>query len=109
MRFGLGDLDELPSLKEFEALAREALGADDGIAAEAESEAGEPASPDSPNAGAPPAAEVSGESPASAPAEDGPREVQSRADANTSADAGGETLGESDGRAAKQAAPGNSD
>src|SRR5438309_10672439 len=35
MRFGLGDLDELPSLKEFEALAREALGADDGIAAEA--------------------------------------------------------------------------
>jgi len=32
MRFGLGDLDELPSLKEFEALAREALGADDGIA-----------------------------------------------------------------------------
>jgi segregation and condensation protein B len=33
MRFGLSDVDELPSLKEFEALAREALGADDGIAA----------------------------------------------------------------------------
>ena len=32
MRFGLSDLDELPSLKEFEALAREALGADDGLA-----------------------------------------------------------------------------
>src|SRR6266705_1850403 len=32
MRFGLNDLDELPSLKEFEALAREALGADEGIA-----------------------------------------------------------------------------
>jgi segregation and condensation protein B len=32
MRFGLGDLDELPSLKEFEALAREALGTDEGIA-----------------------------------------------------------------------------
>jgi segregation and condensation protein B len=32
MRFGLGDLEELPSLKEFEALAREALGTDDGIA-----------------------------------------------------------------------------
>ena len=30
MRFGLNDVDELPSLKEFEALAREALGADDG-------------------------------------------------------------------------------
>ncbi len=29
MRFGLSDLDELPSLKEFEALAREALGSDD--------------------------------------------------------------------------------
>jgi segregation and condensation protein B len=33
MRFGLGDLEELPSLKEFEALAREALGADEGLAA----------------------------------------------------------------------------
>jgi segregation and condensation protein B len=33
MRFGLSDLQELPSLKEFEALAREALGSDEGIAA----------------------------------------------------------------------------
>jgi segregation and condensation protein B len=33
MRFGLSDLDELPSLKEFEALAREALGNDEGVAA----------------------------------------------------------------------------
>jgi hypothetical protein len=32
MRFGLSDLEELPSLKEFEALAREALGGDEGIA-----------------------------------------------------------------------------
>jgi segregation and condensation protein B len=32
MRFGLSDLDELPSLKEFEALAREALGSDEGVA-----------------------------------------------------------------------------
>jgi len=32
MRFGLSDLDELPSLKEFEALARQALGSDEGIA-----------------------------------------------------------------------------
>ena len=31
MRFGLSDLDELPSLKEFEALAREALGTDEGV------------------------------------------------------------------------------
>ncbi|HVO58866.1 MAG TPA: SMC-Scp complex subunit ScpB [Dongiaceae bacterium] len=33
MRFGLSDLQELPSLKEFEALAREALGSDSGISA----------------------------------------------------------------------------
>jgi segregation and condensation protein B len=32
MRFGLSDLGELPSLKEFEALAREALGTDEGVA-----------------------------------------------------------------------------
>ncbi|MCU1341862.1 MAG: condensin subunit ScpB [Candidatus Acidoferrum typicum] len=32
MRFGLSDLDELPSLKEFEQLARAALGADEGVA-----------------------------------------------------------------------------
>jgi segregation and condensation protein B len=37
MRFGLSDLDELPSLKEFEALAREALGTDEGIAISSES------------------------------------------------------------------------
>src|SRR5579864_6743670 len=42
MRFGLGDLDELPSLKEFEALAREALGADDGISVEGQPPEGEP-------------------------------------------------------------------
>jgi len=32
MRFGLSDLGELPSLKEFEALAREALGTNEGVA-----------------------------------------------------------------------------
>jgi len=32
MRFGLSDLDELPSLKEFEQLAQAALGSDAGIA-----------------------------------------------------------------------------
>ncbi|MFZ0038096.1 MAG: SMC-Scp complex subunit ScpB [Candidatus Acidiferrales bacterium] len=32
MRFGLSDLEELPSLKEFEQLAQAALGTDDGIA-----------------------------------------------------------------------------
>lgn len=38
MRFGLSDLGELPSLKEFEALAREALGTDEGVS---ESDAGD--------------------------------------------------------------------
>lgn len=32
MRFGLSDLEELPSLKEFELLAREALGSDEAVA-----------------------------------------------------------------------------
>ncbi len=61
MRFGLSDLEELPSLKEFEQLARAALGSEEGIAAiepEPESlEAGNPegfldtaAVPDTPNA-----------------------------------------------------------
>ena len=38
MRFGLSDLDELPSLKEFEALAREALGSDEAFAADVSEE-----------------------------------------------------------------------
>src|SRR5450432_200100 len=42
MRFGLSDLDELPSLKEFEALAQAALGSDEGIA-EVQPEDGQPA------------------------------------------------------------------
>ncbi|GAC1642986.1 MAG: hypothetical protein NVS9B14_24440 [Candidatus Acidiferrum sp.] len=37
VRFGLSDLTELPSLKEFEALAREALGSDEGVALSGES------------------------------------------------------------------------
>jgi segregation and condensation protein B len=50
MRFGLSDIDELPSLKEFEQLAREALGTDEGIApiepsGEAAGEMGGPEAP----------------------------------------------------------------
>jgi hypothetical protein len=37
----LNDVDELPSLKEFETLAREALGADDGLIIEEEVVMGE--------------------------------------------------------------------
>jgi segregation and condensation protein B len=40
MRFGLNDVDELPSLKEFEQLARAALGTDSGIEAGELSEGG---------------------------------------------------------------------
>jgi segregation and condensation protein B len=47
MRFGLSDLDELPSLKEFEQLARAALGSDEGIAS------GEPAAESAAAAGMP--------------------------------------------------------
>ena len=39
IRFGLSDVDELPSLKEFEQLAREALGADEGLVPTASSDA----------------------------------------------------------------------
>jgi hypothetical protein len=51
MRFGLSDLDELPSLKEFEQLAQAALGSDSGIAP---SEPGEDVggNPESPEASA---------------------------------------------------------
>jgi len=49
MRFGLSDLEELPSLKEFEALAREALGSDEGFAPAAEESTNEA------SIGAPPA------------------------------------------------------
>ena len=60
MRFGLSDLEELPSLKEFEALAREALGSDEGFAPV------ETAATDEASIGAPAAgnAEAGGASPA---------------------------------------------
>jgi segregation and condensation protein B len=48
MRFGLSDVDELPSLKEFEALAREALGTEDGVANVAPEESSDQPSSESP-------------------------------------------------------------
>ncbi|HEV2386019.1 MAG TPA: SMC-Scp complex subunit ScpB [Candidatus Acidoferrales bacterium] len=42
VRFGLNDVDELPSLKEFEQLAREALGPEEGVEIVAEEEAPAP-------------------------------------------------------------------
>ncbi len=56
IRFGLSDVDELPSLKEFEQLAREALGADEGLAPAEPSDVAEPGesqSASTPDAAAP--------------------------------------------------------
>jgi segregation and condensation protein B len=51
MRFGLSDLDELPSLKEFEQLAQAAFGSDSGIApSEPENAASSAAPMDAPDA-----------------------------------------------------------
>lgn len=47
MRFGLSDLDELPSLKEFEQLAQAALGSDSGIAPSEPADAVAAGSPES--------------------------------------------------------------
>jgi len=80
MRFGLSDLDELPSLKEFEQLARAALGSDEGIAlVEPEFEAQEA------NAVGTPAGETSAvEAPATeATAEPSPHEPADSAEAET--------------------------
>jgi len=117
MRFGLGDVDELPSLKEFEALAREALGADDGIAVEAEAPEDEPLA----DAAAPEAttgvdaAGVCGETPAPASSEAASLDSESRIvespvpEAKADADVAEENASQSVDRAAKKAAPGSSD
>ncbi|MFZ0922491.1 MAG: SMC-Scp complex subunit ScpB, partial [Candidatus Acidiferrales bacterium] len=70
MRFGLADLDELPSLKEFEQLAQAALGADDGIAPTEPEEAAEEAPEQEPgilSSANPDAAEASAKSEADTP------------------------------------------
>jgi segregation and condensation protein B len=105
MRFGLGDLDELPSLKEFEALAREALGADDGIAAEAEpadGEAGEAASFESALASEP--ASDSAPQPVTSAAAGGEAPGESPA-ASAAAPVAGEASSESADRAAEPGSP----
>jgi segregation and condensation protein B len=55
MRFGLSDLDELPSLKEFEALAREALGTEEGMSIGSVTEDAMPGLPPRSGSGAGPA------------------------------------------------------
>jgi segregation and condensation protein B len=111
MRFGLGDVDELPSLKEFEALAREALGTDDGIAVEAEAPEGEPladvaAREATTSEGA---AEVTGETPAPASSEAAMPDSESRSveslvpEATADAGVAEENASQPADRAAKQA------
>jgi segregation and condensation protein B len=111
MRFGLGDVDELPSLKEFEALAREALGTDDGIAFEAEASESEPladvAAPEATTGAG--LAGVSGETPAPASSEAATPDSESRSmespvpEAKADADAAEENASQPADRAAKQA------
>jgi segregation and condensation protein B len=87
MRFGLSDLDELPSLKEFEALAQAALGSDEGIA-EVQRE-DQPADMDA-------SARNEGEASAASNA-DGEQSSESPEDANNSiADASGEQEAEAE-------------
>jgi segregation and condensation protein B len=115
MRFGLGDVDELPSLKEFEALAREALGADDGIAVEAEAPEDEPLA----DAAVPEAttgaggAGLSGEAPAPESSEAASLDSESRAvespvpEAEPDTEVVGESASRTADHAAKKAAPGS--
>ena len=81
MRFGLSDLEELPSLKEFEALAREALGSDEGLTP---SEAGDESVLDAASApAAPPNSEASAASSDSTSEATPPPEPASVAEAQT--------------------------
>jgi len=108
MRFGLGDVDELPSLKEFEALAREALGSDDGVA----SEAANAALSDAVDAVGIDAADAVGSDAVDAVGSDAalesPSEAATAGDSAIAWDTPGETLAEAEDRA-KKAAPGGVD
>ncbi|MGH9756946.1 MAG: SMC-Scp complex subunit ScpB [Candidatus Acidiferrales bacterium] len=96
MRFGLSDLDELPSLKEFEQLAQSALG-DDGIAP-IEPEASE-------SAAAPSAPSSAGDSAASLASESAPADAGLESSDNDLAE-----LGEDDSaNQSKAASPGTAD
>lgn len=85
MRFGLSDVDELPSLKEFEALAREALGTEDGIADQVGDGHGEPGDDIMEGEVADGGAEYTGAGDSEADAEKDGREAQDRAAADVDA------------------------
>jgi segregation and condensation protein B len=108
MRFGLSDLDELPSLKEFEQLAQAALGADEGIAhIEPESDAlGQLTEPAASSATSAPASGTtaepleasqiieSGETDDLAELAEDPNEVPAEVPGKAAAEASGEVFGE---------------
>jgi segregation and condensation protein B len=75
MRFGLSDLEELPSLKEFEQLARAALGSDEGIAPT------EPETPESMNGADATANEITETQAAAEPGPQDPQEASEAAEA----------------------------
>ena len=99
MRFGLSDLEELPSLKEFEQLAQAALGADEGIAP-IEPEAGE-AQGDGGGSNGSTAMAVEGETAADAEAFSEPKTVAAAAGASVS----GGSSASSDGAEAESEEP----
>jgi segregation and condensation protein B len=87
MRFGLSDLEELPSLKEFEQLARAALGSDEGIAPI------EPEAPESMNGADAAASEAPEAKPAAEASSQDPQETPEAAEAG--AERSGQTKAES--------------
>jgi segregation and condensation protein B len=108
MRFGLSDLDELPSLKEFEQLAQAALGSDAGIAptepeGELEPQSGSAATAD---ADAPQEVNVAPARPEEAggglsPASSGVTDTREQSVESATADISGEQSAEADSARAK--------
>jgi segregation and condensation protein B len=95
MRFGLSDLDELPSLKEFEALAQAALGSDEGVAP---AEPGETA----PEAAPLNAATLSAESPEDAAADASGEQAAEAESIESPAQADAETFGSTSAASTQQ-------
>jgi segregation and condensation protein B len=104
MRFGLSDLDELPSLKEFEALAREALGSDEGVAPSAPSDE---SVLDAPQSNAAPETGAESAEPSEQVAAAAPEETETVSDSQPTQEASAEeAAAESEEQAHKTAAAG---
>ena len=104
MRFGLSDLEELPSLKEFEALAREALGSDEGVAPSAPSDE---SVLDAPQSNAAPETGAESAEPSEQAAAAAPEETETVSDSQPTQEASAEeAAAESEEQAHKTAAAG---